>query len=142
MLCAFFAEVFQIDSNREKVLSYDLLYEVSNLLSSGVPRCFDRGTLFSERVAKRAIIASRGVRSTFMKYPKRSKFGVVATQWVVLTGMLIGAAGCQDVLFTPEQPRSQYDRFDAVRDRRAQTYVYDEFGNRRPNIRARLLETP
>ncbi len=77
-----------------------------------------------------------------MRHPKRSKFGGMATQWVVLIGVVTIAGGCQEALFTPEQPRSQYDRFDAVRDRRAQTYIYDEFGNRRPNIRARLLETP
>jgi len=51
----------------------------------------------------------------------------------------VGAGGCQDPLFTPDEARSQYDRFDAVRDRRAPTYVYDEFGARRPNLRGRLL---
>ena len=30
-------------------------------------------------------------------------------------------------------------RFDAIRDQRAPSYVYDEFGSRRPNIRQRLL---
>lgn len=56
-------------------------------------------------------------------------------------GMMIGAvlmAGCQEPLFTPDQARSQYDRFDTVRDQRAPSYVFDEFGNRRPNIRGRL----
>jgi hypothetical protein len=47
--------------------------------------------------------------------------------------------GCQDQLFSPTEPRSQYDRFDAVRDRRATDTVEDEFGNRRPNLRGRLL---
>jgi hypothetical protein len=46
--------------------------------------------------------------------------------------------GCQEPLFTPDQSRSQYDRFDTVRDQRAPSYVFDEFGNRRPNIRGRL----
>ncbi len=47
--------------------------------------------------------------------------------------------GCADPLLTPDEPRSQYDRNDAIRDRRAPTYVYDEKGNRKPNIRGRLL---
>jgi hypothetical protein len=47
--------------------------------------------------------------------------------------------GCQDQLFVPTEPRSQYDRFDAVRDRRAVDKVEDEFGNMRPNLRGRLL---
>lgn len=77
-----------------------------------------------------------------MTNPKSSKLFRSATQFVVFVGVMWAVTGCQEALFTPEQPRSQYDRFDAVRDRRAETYVYDEFGNRRPNIRARLLETP
>lgn len=51
------------------------------------------------------------------------------------------SGGCQEPLFTEDQPRSQFDRFDAVRDRRAPQYYFDEFGNRRPNLRARLLQT-
>jgi hypothetical protein len=48
-------------------------------------------------------------------------------------------AGCEDQLFAANEPRSQYDRFDTVRDRHAEQYVEDEFGNRRPNLRGRLL---
>jgi hypothetical protein len=62
-------------------------------------------------------------------------------------GLLLGVillsggiwAGCQEQLFSPTEPRSQYDRFDAVRDRRADPYVEDEFGNKRPNLRGRLV---
>jgi hypothetical protein len=46
---------------------------------------------------------------------------------------------CEKPLFGPDEPRSQFDRFDAVRDRRATQYITDEFGRRRPNIRARLI---
>lgn len=52
--------------------------------------------------------------------------------------LVAGLVGCQEALFAEDEPRSQYDRFDAVRDQRAPTYVYDEFGNRRPNVRGRL----
>jgi hypothetical protein len=62
-----------------------------------------------------------------------------------LVGVLLlagaGAGGCQDQLFPTNEPRSQFDRFDAVRDKRAQQYVEDEFGNRKPNLRGRLLTT-
>lgn len=54
----------------------------------------------------------------------------------VAMGML---PGCADPLFGPNKPRSQYDRFDAIRDQHAVPYVFDEFGQRRPNIRGRLL---
>lgn len=53
--------------------------------------------------------------------------------------MLSLLPGCREPLLTPDEPRSQYDRFDAVRDRRAPSYVFDEFGRRKPNIRARLV---
>ena len=53
--------------------------------------------------------------------------------------LFMGALGCQEQIFVPDEPRSQYDRFDAVRDQRAPTHIEDEFGNRRPNMRGRLL---
>jgi len=58
-----------------------------------------------------------------------------------LMGIAAVFGGCEKPVFTPEEPRSQYDRFDAIRDQRAPSYVYDEFGSRRPNIRQRLLTT-
>jgi len=64
---------------------------------------------------------------------RRTKF-----RWVCAIAGLGYLAGCEKAVFLPDEPRSQYDRFDAVRDRRAPTYVMDEFGKRRPNIRARL----
>jgi len=47
--------------------------------------------------------------------------------------------GCQKPLLSPDEPRSQYDRYDAVRDQRAATSYMDEFGYKRPNLRGRLL---
>jgi hypothetical protein len=52
---------------------------------------------------------------------------------------LVLLPACQKPLFLPDEPRSQYDRDAALRDRRAPTYVMDEFGKRRPNVRGRLL---
>ena len=52
---------------------------------------------------------------------------------------LLSVTGCGEQLFPPDQPRSQYDRFDAVRDQRAPATIEDEFGNKRPNLRGRLL---
>lgn len=60
--------------------------------------------------------------------------------WFVLSvTMLLFAAGCQKPLFPIDAPRSQYDRIDTIRDRRAPAYYFDEFGTRRPNLRGRLL---
>jgi len=47
-------------------------------------------------------------------------------------------AGCQKPLFPSEAPRTQFDRFDEVRNQSAPQYVQDEFGRRRPNIKGRL----
>ena len=61
-----------------------------------------------------------------------------------VAGLMAAAAfgvmtGCQEPLFRAEEPRSQYDRFDAVREQRAPSFVMDEFGRKRPNVRSRLL---
>ena len=57
----------------------------------------------------------------------------------VFSGLaMLSAPGCEKPLFSPNDNRSQYDRFDAVRDRRPTAFVWDEFGSKRPNLRARL----
>lgn len=47
--------------------------------------------------------------------------------------------GCADPLLSPNEPRSQYSRYDLVRGRFAPQYVEDEFNRRQPNLRGRLL---
>lgn len=47
--------------------------------------------------------------------------------------------GCEQPLLSDSGERSQFDRYDAVRSRRAPPYVEDEFGRQRPNLRGRLL---
>lgn len=46
--------------------------------------------------------------------------------------------GCRAPLFPENQPRTQYDRYDAVRNQQAPMFVIDEFGRSRPNIRGRV----
>jgi len=48
-------------------------------------------------------------------------------------------AGCKKPLLSPDEERSQFDRYDAVRNQRAPQYVTDEFGRRHPNLKGRLL---
>jgi len=52
-------------------------------------------------------------------------------------GVFVG--GCRDPLLTDDEPRSQYDRYDALRDQRAPARVEDAFGTQKPNLRGRLL---
>ncbi|MGP1308883.1 MAG: hypothetical protein ACTS27_01645 [Phycisphaerales bacterium] len=49
-----------------------------------------------------------------------------------------GLSGCAKPLFSPDEYRSQYDRFDAARGEYAEQYTFDAYGRRRPNIRGRL----
>lgn len=56
----------------------------------------------------------------------------------VLLGVL-SAAGCSKPLLSPEANRSQYDRYDAVRNQYASQFTEDEFGRRRPNLKGRLM---
>lgn len=57
---------------------------------------------------------------------------------LVVLGLLV-VGGCNKPLLAPDEERSQYDRFDAVRDQRAAPYIEDEFGFKRPNLRGRLI---
>lgn len=65
--------------------------------------------------------------------------------WV---GGIVGAMGCGALagggckskpLLSPDYERSQFDRYDRVRDQYASQYVFDEFGRRRPNLSGRLM---
>lgn len=53
-------------------------------------------------------------------------------------GIAIALTGCSKPLFSPEDERTPFDRFDTVRNQFAPQYIEDEFGAKKPNIRARL----
>ncbi|HZW10588.1 MAG TPA: hypothetical protein VFF69_11855 [Phycisphaerales bacterium] len=54
--------------------------------------------------------------------------------------LLVAAlGGCAKPLLSPNEPRSQYSRYDLVRGHHAPQYIEDEFGRRKPNLRGRLL---
>lgn len=61
--------------------------------------------------------------------------GIVA---ILTLGAGILAGGCGKPLLSPLDERSQYDRYDRVRNKYAPQYVMDEFGRERPNLRGRL----
>ncbi|TVQ61041.1 MAG: hypothetical protein EA379_07095 [Phycisphaerales bacterium] len=48
------------------------------------------------------------------------------------------AGGCSRPLFSPEDERTPFDRFDSVRNQFAQQEVTDVYGRKRPNLRGRL----
>jgi hypothetical protein len=62
-----------------------------------------------------------------------------ASIWLCLAAITTGVTGCVDPLLSPNEPRSQYSRYDLVRGRFAPQYVEDEFGRRKPNLRGRLI---
>lgn len=47
-------------------------------------------------------------------------------------------SGCGKSLLSSKDERSQYDRYDRVRNDYAPQYVEDEYGRQLPNVRARL----
>lgn len=58
----------------------------------------------------------------------------------VLVGGVGVGGGCKSKpLLSPDYERSQFDRYDRVRDQYAAQYVFDEFGRRRPNLSGRLM---
>ncbi|MBC7771919.1 MAG: hypothetical protein H7210_05450 [Pyrinomonadaceae bacterium] len=46
--------------------------------------------------------------------------------------------GCGKALLSPDDERSQFDRYDTVRNQYASQTVEDEFGRVKPNLRNRL----
>ncbi len=58
--------------------------------------------------------------------------------FALLAAALSGAAGCSQPLLSPNDERSQYDRYDRVRNKYSDQYVEDAYGVRTPNLRGRL----
>jgi hypothetical protein len=47
--------------------------------------------------------------------------------------------GCTKPLLAPTDQRTPFDRYDAVRNQYATQQIEDEFGAKKPNLRARLM---
>jgi len=69
--------------------------------------------------------------------PTRGVIAVVVGLGVI--GVAVVTGGCTKPLLSPNEPRSQYSRYDLVRGQFAPQYVEDEFGRKMPNLRGRLL---
>lgn len=72
-----------------------------------------------------------------MDRPSRST-GLLTLGLLALCAVAASLAGCGKPLFSPDEYRSQYDRFDAARGEYAEQYSFDAYGRRRPNLRGRL----
>ncbi|MBL8746138.1 MAG: hypothetical protein JNK58_07260 [Phycisphaerae bacterium] len=57
---------------------------------------------------------------------------------LILALVIAAPSGCGKALLSPKDERSQYDRYDRVRNDYAPQYVQDEYGRQLPNVRARL----
>ena len=55
---------------------------------------------------------------------------------LVACAFVIG--GCEKPIFTRDEPVSQFDRLQKVRNTSEPAYIPDEFGNLRPNLTGRL----
>lgn len=64
--------------------------------------------------------------------------GVRATMLGALVLAMVGQVACEGPIFKPDEPRSQYDRMDMVRNTREPSYLPDEMGTLRPNLAGRL----
>lgn len=85
----------------------------------------------------------RGVREKAQDQTRGGNHSRIArgVRCAVMGAVVIGLFslyGCVKPLFPTKAPRTQYDRYDAVRNQHSQQYVEDEFGRRVPNLRGRL----
>lgn len=53
---------------------------------------------------------------------------------IALTG------GCRQGPILEDDQRSQFDRYDLVRDQYAPAYLEDAYGRKKPNLRGRLID--
>ena len=51
---------------------------------------------------------------------------------------LISVSSCAAPLLAPDEPRSQFDRYDTVRNQHAEQAMFDNNARRRPDLDARL----
>lgn len=72
-----------------------------------------------------------------MDRPPR-RIGLLALGLLATCALAASLTGCGKPLFSPDDYRSQYDRFDAARGEYAEQYTLDAYGRRRPNLRGRL----
>ena len=47
--------------------------------------------------------------------------------------------GCRKPVFSSNEDRSQFDRFDTSRDEHSEPFLEDEYGRKVPNLRGRLI---
>ncbi|MBU6209377.1 MAG: hypothetical protein KGR22_05655 [Planctomycetes bacterium] len=57
---------------------------------------------------------------------------------LLAAAVLACVGGCQRVLFNPDEPYNQYDRYDRLRDGFSPKELPDEYGVPQPALRARL----
>ncbi|RMH13085.1 MAG: hypothetical protein D6695_05060 [Planctomycetota bacterium] len=57
----------------------------------------------------------------------------------LVAAVFMACAGCRAPLLASGEERSQFDRYDKVREQSAPPHYMDEYGRRRPNLRGRLL---
>ncbi len=77
-------------------------------------------------------------RYTVFVDPTLKPFRAAFRAIFVLAGAL-ACAGCTEPLMSDSEERTQYDRYDGIRQQRVPPYVEDEFGRQRPNLTGRLL---
>lgn len=70
---------------------------------------------------------------------RASKKEVLLTLAALAASGVLGA--CDGPLYKPRDPRSQFERVDALRDRSQPAEIEDEYGRPRPNLSGRLLGT-
>lgn len=90
--------------------------------------------------AKDCVRILKSGRSLFMTHCLRAQRVAYKSPflWVVVCAGCLLVVGCSRPLLSPEDVRTPFDRYDAVRSQFAQQYVEDEFGRLKPNLRARL----
>lgn len=58
----------------------------------------------------------------------------------IVVGLVLGLSGCIKPLFPKDQPRTQFETYDRLRNQEVPLEEPDVFGNPQPALRARLSQ--
>ena len=81
-------------------------------------------------------LGRRTLNCPLMLHRNRQLTHILAALGVVAA--CLGLGGCAGPLLSQDDTRSQFDRYDSLRNQHSEQYIFDERGARKPNLADRL----
>ena len=99
--------------------------------------CYDLGDLIDPKESELFTNRSTSFQPVHTHNARAGSSAIIIMIGMAVIGTL---GGCQKSALRPDDPRSQFERYDQARNEHAQPFLQDEFGRRTPNLSERLLD--